>query len=47
MKSNSERWLRNPVCIASSRKNNKFVEEWQKKKKKKESIFRLPCAVRR
>lgn len=38
MKSNSERWLRNPVCIASSRKNNQFVEEWQKKK---ESSFRL------
>ena len=46
MKSNSERWLRNPVCIASPRKNNKFVEELQKKKKK-ESSFRLPRAVRR
>ena len=40
MKSNSEKWLRNPICTASSRQNNKFVEEQQKKKK--ESSFSLP-----
>ena len=33
MKSNSVKWLRNPICTASSRQNNKFVEERQKKKK--------------
>ena len=41
MKSNSEKWLRTPICTASSRKNNKFVEEWQKKKESSCSLPRV------